>query len=224
MGILAWFLAKLADFQRLIEYFGIGAIFIWLYFLERGDRISRSEGVTAQHNIALITKYYQASWVFFGVAVLAEYALSEEYLTKLFGTMAFVLVNYIAIIFGLVMFAVPSYVVYRKISANTSYALVLVPKLAQVLNAALLALIHTALLWGLVTSPGLTTTGRILAATFLLSYVGIGATFTKWANIKGSKSRLILAMTFLPWFAVLSLVVLEMLLALFGQTLPYAMF
>jgi hypothetical protein len=214
MDYLAWFLAALADFQRIIEYFGIGAVFIWLYFLERGDRVKHDEGegIQAQWNIDLITKYYQTSWLFFGIAVLAEYALSEEWLTNLFGTWALGVVNYIAIIFGLVMFAVPSYVVYKKISGHRSYAAISIPEITHVLYAALLALIHAALLWGLFTiGVTLTTRGQVFAATFGLSYLGIAVSFTRWGKVKGWHARLVFTLIGLPWITLATLIVLTLL-------------
>jgi hypothetical protein len=211
MDILAWLLARLADFQRLIEYFGIGAIFIWLYFLERGDRVDVSEGQQAQEHIDGIAKYYQTSWVLFGIAVLAEYALTEESLTKLFGTTALALVNYIAIIFGLVMFTVPSYVVYGKISGHKSYAIISVPEVAEVLYAVSLGLMHTALLWGLL-SAGVNETGRILVVTILISYFGIVASVTKWGKRKGWHKRLAFILTTLPW-VMLSILIIQTFLS-----------
>jgi hypothetical protein len=208
---LAWFLAALADFQRVIEYFGIGAVFIWLYFLERGDRVKHDEGTQAQWNIDLIAKYYQTSWFFFGIGVLAEYALSEESLTNLFGTWALAIVNYIAIIFGLVMFAVPSYVVYKKTSGHTTYAAISIPKITNVLYVASLALIHAALLWGLVTiGATLTTRGQIFAGTFGFSYLGMAVSFTRWGKVKGWRTRLVLVLTYLPWIALGILIVFSL--------------
>lgn len=211
MDYLAWFLARLADFQRLIEYFGIAAIFVWLYLLERGDRVRRDEGEQAQKNIGIITKHYQTSWVFFGIAVLAEYALSEESLTRVFGTFALSSVNYIAIIFGLVMFALPSYLMYGKTSGHKSYADMSVPEVGQVLFAVMAGLTHAVLLWGIFALPLLNTPNQILAITFGLSYFGICATLTKWGNIKGWHTRLVMILIFLPWITLFTMIALALL-------------
>lgn len=135
----------MAEFFPVIEFFGVGAFVAWLAFLfsERADKIKDADRrKAAQKNIDVITQFYETSWILFAMAVLAEFAMTEQLLSAVIGMTMLAVVNALGIIFGLAMFIVPSYFLLRKTKRHLDYDVMTIPDVGTVLFTAIIALTH----------------------------------------------------------------------------------
>jgi hypothetical protein len=188
-----------------IEFFGVGAIFVWLYFLDKSDK---AEGQAIQHNVDIITQYYQISWVMFGIAVLAEFAMTDSWLSSVFSAFSLAAANVLGVIFGLAMFAVPSYYVYKKVSQHIGYYALKLPEIGLVAGMLMFAIMHTVFLYGVLHAT-LSLMSGTLAITFGISYCGMALQFRKAPRIR-NWSKLVNGMLFLPYLCLVILFVLRL--------------
>jgi hypothetical protein len=192
-------LTKLADYTRLIEFFGIGAMLVWLYFLDKADKPNADRA--SQRQIEIITAYYQISWVLFGIAVLAEFSMTQTYLNRAFGHDALSQVNALAVICGLAAFVVPSYYVYTKITEHKNYADLLIPEKSHVFITVGLALMNALMLYGITTSPSQTIVTQGFGLAIVISYIGMFVSFTNWIKDTRRNNLICLLMIFLPYIS-----------------------
>jgi hypothetical protein len=205
---IEWFvglLTRLAEFFPVIEFFGIGAFLAWLSFLlsDSADKVTDAKRrEIAQKNIDILTQYFQTSWFFFGIAVVAEFAISDSLLSQYFGVTPLVFANDLSIILGFAMFAVPSYMIYRKTKEHKEYDALTPPELGRVFFSVLLGLFQGAFAFLISTQPSPNIFMQLWATTFWISLVGIGAQFSKWASKSWHLNACQFVM-FLPWFTLM---------------------